>query len=80
MSIGSALREHWPEYLIEGWALGSFMISVGLFVTIFEFAEVIGSRCRPRCRSTRRAFGHRHRYDSYLVDSLGLGESGRALT
>ena len=19
-SIGSALREHWPEYLIEGWA------------------------------------------------------------
>ena len=35
-SIGSALREHWPEYLIEGWALGSFMISVGLFVTIFE--------------------------------------------
>ena len=36
MSIGSALREHWPEYLIEGWALGSFMISVGLIITIFE--------------------------------------------
>jgi len=36
MSLRSALREHWPEYLIEGWALGSFMISVGLFVTLFE--------------------------------------------
>jgi aquaporin Z len=36
MSIRSALGAHWPEYLIEGWALGSFMISVGLFVTLFE--------------------------------------------
>lgn len=36
MSMKSALREHWPEYLIEGWALGTFMISVGLFVTLFE--------------------------------------------
>jgi aquaporin Z len=31
-----ALRENWPEYLIEGWALGSLMISVGSFVTVFE--------------------------------------------
>jgi aquaporin Z len=30
----SALRENWPEYLIEGWALGCFMISVGVFATI----------------------------------------------
>lgn len=29
----SALRQHWPEYLIEGWALGCFMISAGLFAT-----------------------------------------------
>jgi aquaporin Z len=34
MSLRSALREHWPEYLIEGWALGCFMISVGVFVTL----------------------------------------------
>ena len=25
----AALRDHWPEYLIEAWALGMFMISAG---------------------------------------------------
>jgi aquaporin Z len=36
MSMRSAIREHWPEYLIEAWALGCFMISAGLFVTVLE--------------------------------------------
>ncbi len=30
----AALRGHWPEYLIEGWALGMFMISAGVFATL----------------------------------------------
>ncbi|MCM2310833.1 MAG: aquaporin [Steroidobacteraceae bacterium] len=34
-----ALRGHWPEYLIEGWALGTFMVSAGLFATLFEAAD-----------------------------------------
>jgi len=29
-----ALRTHWPEYLIEGWALGTFMVSAGLVATL----------------------------------------------
>jgi aquaporin Z len=29
-----ALREHWPEYVIEAWALGTFMISAGAFSTL----------------------------------------------
>src|SRR5258706_12085549 len=29
-------REHWPEYLIEGWALGSFMLSASLFTVLLE--------------------------------------------
>jgi aquaporin Z len=33
MSPQSALRAHWPEYLIEGWALGCFMISAGVVAT-----------------------------------------------
>jgi aquaporin Z len=33
----SALRGHWPEYLIEGWALGIFMISAGLVTTLFDY-------------------------------------------
>lgn len=34
--VGDALRHHWPEYLIEGWALGMFMISAGVFATLLE--------------------------------------------
>lgn len=30
------LRRHWPEYLIEGWALGTFMVSAGVVTTLFE--------------------------------------------
>jgi aquaporin Z len=30
----TALRTHWPEYLIEGWALGTFMVSAGVVATL----------------------------------------------
>lgn len=33
-----ALRAHWPEYLIEAWGLGMFMISAGLFTTLIEYS------------------------------------------
>ncbi len=33
-SLTRSLREHWPEYLIEAWALGTFMISAGIFATL----------------------------------------------
>src|SRR5512134_2818537 len=33
----AALRGHWPEYLIEGWALGMFMISAAVFATLFDY-------------------------------------------
>lgn len=36
MSMTSSLREHWLEYLIEGWALGSFMAVIGSLVTALE--------------------------------------------
>ncbi len=50
-----ALSEHWPEYLIEGWALGMFMISAALFVAVFEHPS---SPLRKRFGSAlvRRAF------------------------
>ncbi len=31
-----ALRQHWPEYLIEAWALGTFMVSAALFTALLE--------------------------------------------
>ena len=32
-----ALRQHWPEYLIEAAALGTFMVSAALFTTLLEY-------------------------------------------
>src|SRR6185503_6669737 len=31
------VRRNWPEYLIEGWALGMFMISAGVFATLLDY-------------------------------------------
>ena len=32
----ATLKRHWPEYLIEGWALGLFMVSASLFTILLE--------------------------------------------
>lgn len=32
-----AIKNHWPEYLMEAWGLGTFMISAGLFATLLEY-------------------------------------------
>lgn len=32
-----ALLSHWPEYLIEGWALGMFMVAAGAVTTLLEY-------------------------------------------
>jgi aquaporin Z len=32
-----ALREHWPEYILEAAQLGIFMISAGVFTVLFEY-------------------------------------------
>lgn len=37
MAVLEKLRTHWPEYLIEGWALDMFMISAGVFTLLFEY-------------------------------------------
>lgn len=37
LTLGRAMRQHWPEYLIEGWGLGTFMVSAGVFATLLEF-------------------------------------------
>jgi aquaporin Z len=33
------LREHWPEYLIEAWALGTFMVSAGVFTVLIDHPD-----------------------------------------
>jgi aquaporin Z len=37
LTVGRALREHWPEYLMEAWGLGAFMVSAGVFATLLEY-------------------------------------------
>lgn len=39
LSATRALREHWPEYLMEAWGLGAFMVSAGLFATALEYPD-----------------------------------------
>jgi aquaporin Z len=34
----AALREHWPEYLIEAWALGTFMVSAAVWSVLLGHA------------------------------------------
>jgi aquaporin Z len=35
----SAFRQHWPEYLIEAWALGIFMVSAGVVTTALGYRD-----------------------------------------
>src|SRR5215468_7253267 len=35
--MSRALRQHWPEYLMEAACLGTFMVSAGLFAALFEY-------------------------------------------
>ena len=36
MTATASLRAHWPEYLIEAWALGMFMVSAGVVTLLLE--------------------------------------------
>src|SRR6516162_3927921 len=43
-----ALRQHWPEYLIEAACLGAFMISAGVFTTLLEYPNSPVRHAIPR--------------------------------
>ena len=47
MTLSTALRSHWPEYLIEGWALGTFMLSACVFATLFDYPNSSVHRLLP---------------------------------
>ncbi len=49
----STFHQHWPEYLIEAWALGVFMISAALFTALLEHPA------SPVRRLIRSAFARR---------------------
>lgn len=39
MTMQRTIREHLPEYLIEAWALGMFMVSAGVFTILLEHPQ-----------------------------------------
>jgi aquaporin Z len=39
LTLGGAMRKHWPEYLMEAWGLGTFMVSAGLVTTLLEYSK-----------------------------------------
>jgi aquaporin Z len=41
MSLSATFKSHWPEYLMEAFGLGSFMISACLFAILFEHPDSI---------------------------------------
>jgi aquaporin Z len=45
LTLSQSLRRHWPEYLIEVWALGTFMVAAGLTATL------LGSPASPVARA-----------------------------
>jgi aquaporin Z len=57
LKAGEALRAHWPEYVIEAWALGMFMLSAALFSTLFGFPGSPLQRILPSEDVRRAAVG-----------------------
>jgi len=48
------MKANWPEYLIEGWALGVFMVSAGVFTVLLDHPSSPVTRWLPDA-GTRRA-------------------------
>src|SRR6266478_3338830 len=51
-----ALRSHWPEYLIEAWALGMFMVSACVFGALLDHPQSPLHQL-IECPTLRRAIG-----------------------
>jgi aquaporin Z len=56
-SCVESLRRHWPEYLMEAAALGIFMISAGVFTTLFEYPGSALHRMMPDGNARRALIG-----------------------
>src|SRR5712691_6184924 len=57
MTFTSALRQHWPEYLIEAWALGTFMVSAALVTAVLEHPSSPVHQLLPNGNARRAMIG-----------------------
>ena len=49
--------QHWPEYLIEAWALGTFMVSAVLFTALLEYPGSPAHQAIPSAFARRALIG-----------------------
>lgn len=47
MRMTTALRQHWPEYLMEAWGLGTFMVAAGVVGTLVFYPHSLVFRDIP---------------------------------
>jgi aquaporin Z len=52
-----SLKQHWPEYLIEAWALGTFMVSAALFTALLEYPDFAIHRLLSNAHIRRALIG-----------------------
>jgi aquaporin Z len=52
-----SLKQHWPEYLIEAWALGTFMVSAALFTALLEYPGSAVHQLLPNAHIRRALIG-----------------------
>ena len=55
--MGKALRENWPEYLIEAWGLGLFMVNACLAGAVLEYPVSPVHQAIPNDLARRGLFG-----------------------
>ena len=51
------LQQHWPEFLIEAWALGTFMVSAALFTALLEYPGSPVHQLIPNAAARRALIG-----------------------
>ena len=52
-----SLRHHWPEFVIEAWALGTFMLAAVLSAVILEYPASPVRQCIPSALARRAIMG-----------------------
>jgi aquaporin Z len=57
LTAAAALRRNWPEYLIECWGLGTFMVSAAMFSTLLEYPGSGLHRALPSADLRRALIG-----------------------
>ena len=68
-------RTHWPEYLIEAWALGTFMVSAGVVTTLVEHPDFAHSGARSAREHPAHADRARDGAHGGRADLLALGQA-----